>query len=509
MSSLVGSAPPAGALVLSATPGARVIGIQAKGEAAGAEASALEFAAQFSPREQIQSPRAGLPQAARAPASNGDESVEDVFRALEEIAAAQELQASGSQAVSRPRAPAGITHDDIRAHEKSSAASGLVRYAPAVASALRGDLERLGRRERIEGEASRVAAGPGPRVTPPGLKLPAPVSPASSGGSEHGGFDSARTDGTIATLSECCTEMSQMTTPRHGGPSSGGGSTAHSTHKESEKEMAPSTAAANRLFKAAELPLDQIDEDTDAELEMFREQQEMIAQMCKVKADAYLAREKEKEEEEMRKREQLQLMRLEQMQLIRLQELAKKREQFQARAANRPVSAPVKRTAVARPPAFKAAALVEDLDVLNMSCCTETLSPGLQARAAEAGLQRDVSAWNSPTRAALIPERASERREAAGPGDSEAGAGQGVTRVKPRPKSAFSRLMSSLGTKRWRAAIVPLPKSLMSSSSPSRSLMKGMSFGASRRKNTENEVWASEGIPIIRFPSSASDAANP
>jgi hypothetical protein len=223
--------------------------------------------------------------------------------------------------------------------------------------------------------------------------------------------------------------------------------------------MAPSTAAANRLCKAAKLPLDQIDEDTDAELEMFREQQEMIAQMCKVKADAHLAREKEKEEE-MKQREQLQLMRLEQMQLIRLQELAKKREQFQARAANRPMSAPVKRTAVSRPPAFKAAALVEDLDVLNMSCCTETLSPGLQARAAEAGLQKDVSAWNSPpTRKALIPE--GERREAAG----EARAGQGVTRVKPRTKSALSRLMSCLGTKRWRAAIVPLPNSLMSSSS--------------------------------------------
>ena len=223
--------------------------------------------------------------------------------------------------------------------------------------------------------------------------------------------------------------------------------------------MAPSTAAANRLCKAAKLPLDQIDEDTDAELEMFREQQEMIAQMCKVKADAHLAREKEKEEE-MKQREQLQLMRLEQMQLIRLQELAKKREQFQARAANRPMSAPVKRTAVSRPPAFKAAALVEDLDVLNMSCCTETLSPGLQARAAEAGLQKDVSAWNSPpTRKALIPE--GERREIAG----EARAGQGVTRVKPRTKSALSRLMSCLGTKRWRAAIVPLPNSLMSSSS--------------------------------------------
>ncbi len=278
-----------GVLELSATPGARVIrvGIQAKG--AGAEASALEFAAQFSPREQIQSPRASLPQAAHAPARND----EDVFRALEEIAASHELQASGSQAMAaRPRAPAGITHDDIRAHEKSSAASGPVRYAPAVASVLRGDLERLGRRERIEDEASLVAAGPGPRAAPPGLKLPSPVSPASSGGSEHGGFDSARTDGTIATLSECCTEMSQMTTPRHGGPNSGGESTAQCAHKESEKQMAPSTAAANRLFKAAELPLDQIDEDTDAELEMFREQQEMIAQMCKVKADAYLAREK-------------------------------------------------------------------------------------------------------------------------------------------------------------------------------------------------------------------------
>jgi len=47
--------------------------------------------------------------------------------------------------------------------------------------------------------------------------------------------------------------------------------------------MGPSIAAANRLFKVAELSLDQIEEDTDAELDMFRQQQEMIAQMCRVK----------------------------------------------------------------------------------------------------------------------------------------------------------------------------------------------------------------------------------
>ena len=46
----------------------------------------------------------------------------------------------------------------------------------------------------------------------------------------------------------------------------------------------------------------------------------------------------------------------------------------------------------------------------------------------------------------------------------EAGAGPEVSRVKPRPRSAFSRLMSSMGTKRWRAAIVPLPKDLITSS---------------------------------------------
>ena len=35
-----------------------------------------------------------------------------------------------------------------------------------------------------------------------------------------------------------------------------------------------------------------------------------------------------------------------------------------------------------RPSSFRAAAMVNDLDVLNTSCCTETLSPGLQVRAA-------------------------------------------------------------------------------------------------------------------------------
>ena len=89
-----------------------------------------------------------------------------------------------------------------------------------------------------------------------------------------------------------------MTTPRTSGPSSAGSpGSRHSTHNENEKQMGPSIAAANRLFKAAELSLDQIEEDTDAELDMFRQQQEMIAQMCRVKADAYLAREKEKEED--------------------------------------------------------------------------------------------------------------------------------------------------------------------------------------------------------------------
>ena len=252
-----------------------------------------------------------------------------------------------------------------------------------------------------------------------------------------------------------------MTTPRTSGPSSAGSpGSRHSTHNENEKQMGPSIAAANRLFKAAELSLDQIEEDTDAELDMFRQQQEMIAQMCRVKADAYLAREKEKEEEEKRRHEQMQLMRLE-------QDLAKKRDQFQALAASRPTSAPVKRAEYKgtppRPSSFWAASMVEDLDVLNTSCRTETLSPGLQVRAAEAGMNEDVLAWNLPARKVYSP--GAERKEAAAAG--EAGAGPEVSRVKPRPKSAFSRLMHSMGTRRWRAAIVPLPKSLITSSSSS------------------------------------------
>jgi hypothetical protein len=262
--------------------------------------------------------------------------------------------------------------------------------------------------------------------------------------------------------------------------------------------MGPSIAAANRLFKAAELSLDQIEEDTDAELDMFRQQQEMIAQMCRVKADAYLAREKEKEEEEKRRHEQMQLMRLE-------QDLAKKRDQFQALAASRPTSAPVERAEYKGTPprqsSFWAASMVEDLDVLNTSCRTETLSPGLQVRAAEAGMNEDVLAWNLPARKVYSP--GAERKEAAAAG--EAGAGPEVSRVKPRPKSAFSRLMHSMGTRRWRAAIVPLPKDLITSSSSS--VIKGMSFGASRRQS-QTEAWASmtsDGIPIVPFPSSHDD----
>jgi hypothetical protein len=45
-------------------------------------------------------------------------------------------------------------------------------------------------------------------------------------------------------------------------------------------------------------------------------------------------------------------------------------------------AAPAVMTSPPRPSSFRAAAMVEDLDVLNTSCCTETLSPGLQVRAA-------------------------------------------------------------------------------------------------------------------------------
>jgi len=268
-----------------------------------------------------------------------------------------------------------------------------------------------------------------------------------------------------------------MTTPRAGQPGSGNNA------KQYQKEMGPSTTTANRLFKAAEIPLDQIDEDTDAELEMFREQQEMIAQMCRVKADAFLAKEKEKEEEKKRQMEQLELMRIEQLQLIRLQERARKREEFQARASSRPVSAPVRR-AETRPVAMKTAC-----DDLDASFVTETLSPGVAQRAADVHSE----AFKSPARKEFVPRSASGE-----PASQGEGAARG-SRVKPRPKSAFSRLMSSLGTKRWRSSILPLPKGFATPTSRRDS--------GSSSKPPLAEAWAAEGIPIIRCASTDSEDA--
>ena len=347
------------------------------------------------------------------------------------------------------------------------------------------------------------------------LKLPAHVSRASNDFQgddldhllDH--LDSARTgvSDVLNSAGTCNTEMSQMLTPR-AQPGSGGSSNGP-PQKTQELTEEASTSAVNRLYTAADQPLGQIDEDTDAELEMLREQQEMIEQLCKLKAEAFLAREKEKYEEKLREREQMQLMRIEQLQLIRLQEARKKdgRER-------RPTTAPARRT-----PGRQADGAVRracDDDALNMSGCTETLSPGVTQRAwasqgavhghsahdSRAG-DSGVLAWESPERRVYTPkteDAASQRAEAetargrrpcsasaeAGEGQGQRGdraiAQQGRLAAPPRPKSAFSRLMSSFGTKRFRAQVAPMSKSLLSR------------LGA---KSSQKVSWSSDGIPIV------------
>lgn len=140
--------------------------------------------------------------------------------------------------------------------------------------------------------------------------------------------------------------MSQITTPRAGQADEGSNTVAPSTEHVEIEEIEPSKT--NWLYQAAhaEVPLDQIDEDhvTDADLEMYKEQQEMISTMCKMQADAFLRREAEKVEEEKREREQMQLMRIEQLELIRIQEAQKREVLLKRQAAkspaNQPASAP-------------------------------------------------------------------------------------------------------------------------------------------------------------------------
>jgi len=376
----------------------------------------------------------------------------------------------------------GITMQDIKEHETRSSKSSALLYAPRAASALRGSLAH---------EPKSESSVDMPRT--PALKLQAPISPSSD--SSDQGQETART-----TLSECCTDMSQMTTPRQPSSLSGSAAAPRSKHTES-KDLVPNAAVANRLFHTAELPLGQIDEDTDAELDMYREQQEMIAKMCSLQADAFLAKEKEKEEEKKRENEQMGFMRLEQLQLIRMQEAKKREELIRRRAASAP---PVRRPEVyASPPPRPRHQ--GDIDTLNSSCCTETLSPGLDARVANAaGAREDLFAWDSPTRKVYSPQRelaAAKRNEM--PSKLQ-GRVPEIVKAKPRPKSAFSRFMSSLGTKRLRSSIYPLPKAATIASQ----IVKGFSLGRSNgeRSAAEHTAWASEGIPIVRNPEDAHES---
>ena len=88
--------------------------------------------------------------------------------------------------------------------------------------------------------------------------------------------------------------------------------------KEDVAKMQESQPSAwkSRLSLAAARPLDEDKIHEDTELEMYREQQEMISSMCKMQAE----RETEKEVEEEREREQILLMRLEQLNFMRIKE---------------------------------------------------------------------------------------------------------------------------------------------------------------------------------------------
>ena len=440
--------------------------------------------------------------------------IDDVFAALDEIMSGADASQT-SRGSSAPKRTSSSAHDS--------------QYAPAAAAALRGSLFQkqlsLQRRPSDASDSSVASTAPSDDETPDleiapkprhkrdlPLKLPAHVSRASN--AFHGDdvdhlldhLDSARTgvSDVLNSAGTCNTEISQMITPR-AQPGSGGSSNGP-PQKPRELTEEASTSAVNWLCTAADQPLGQIDEDTEAELEMLREQQEMIEQLCKIKAEAFLAREKEKYEEKLREREQMQLMRIEQLQLIRLQEARKKdgREK-------RPVTAPARRIPVRQ--ADGAVRRACDDDALNMSGCTETLSPGVTQRAwvcqgavhghsahdSRAG-DSGVLAWESPERRVYTPKRedaASQRAEGetargrrpcsaiaeAGEGQGQRGdMQQGRLAATPRPKSALSRLMSSFGSKRFRAQVAPMSKSLLSR------------LGA---KRSQPVSWSSDGIPIV------------
>jgi len=445
----------------------------------------------------LQSPRAE---------GRAESAIDVVFAALDKI-----IEGEGTSGVS----PCG---EDIRKRERNIcraearqalAPGGL--YAPAAAAALRDRLSSPGLAHRatspsgasvsslastapsdneshdLSPESAPESSHPQKRIIP--IKLP--VTTVADASSEDRdlldsldsllNLDTARTgvSDVLNSAGTCYTEMSQMLTPR-AQPGSGGASAPPQKMPALKDE--PSTATASRLFKAAEGSLGQIDEDTDAELEMLKEQQQMIEQLCRLKAEAFMAKEREKFEEKKREREQMHLMRVEQLQLIRMQE-ARKADA----SRRRPTTAPVRRTSGQRPVESASHGSTAD-DVLDASCCTETLSPGVRTRAPEPHETRcdeehraDSQAWASPERQIYTPKRA-----AAG-GDSLRGhrpasaSEAGSAKVTPRPKSALSRLITSLGTKRFRAPVVPLPKSLVPR------FVKGKS---------KKDAW-SDGIPIV------------
>lgn len=491
---------------------------------------------------QIQSPRLRNDSIPVAAAQKSE--IDDVFDALDEIMSRDKTtqhSSPSSDTFAHKGARPPVNHSSaVRDNSERESSTCQMRtsctqgypYAPAAAAALRGSLSKghcstkiLQRRPSDASVSSVASTAPSDdesldfeHASEPRnkhslrLQLPAPPRHASDapqgdvvGGSGHDidHLDSARTgvSDVLNSAGTCYTEMSQMVTPRAQQQPGSGGSNNGPAQKSTELTEDAGTSTVDRLCAAADQPLGQIDEDTEAELEMLREQQEMIEQLCKIKAEAFLAKEKEKYEEKKREREQMHLMRLEQLQLMRLQEA--RREHVRDR---RPTTAPVKRHTRARGVGGAGTRACDDDDVLNMSGSTETLSPGVRPRAAamHSDEHSDQPAWTDwrepPARRVYTPQKPLEaasgcHQDSATPrgrrpcsaeaGREDASAAVGQARLAARPKSALSRLVSSLtggNLRRFRAPVAPiqLPRSLRS-----------------RLSKSSKVSWSSHGIPIV------------
>ena len=92
-------------------------------------------------------------------------------------------------------------------------------------------------------------------------------------------------------------------------------------------------------------PLDQVYDYSNTELDMYREQQQMITKMGKLQAEAFLTSQTETKEEVHREEQQMHWLRLEQLQLIQLQQANEEEEPVKSRAVDRLISAPARRVA--------------------------------------------------------------------------------------------------------------------------------------------------------------------